>query len=210
MRPAMAVLSGKAASSFRFRDILYRKKDWVATITINRPDVYNAYSTRTLQEMQAAFKDATFDDGVAVIVLTGAGDKAFCTGGDVKEYADTYTRRPRDYWKYMLEFQAAHDLLRNCGKPTIARVNGVVAGGGNEFHIATDLSIAAEHPEFMPGGTRLGSVAAGGRGAPVAPARHGRPPRGGDGVDVRDDSSQEAPSAGPRGPGRPKGQTRRR
>ena len=162
MRPAMAVLSGKAASSFRFRDILYRKKDWVATVTINRPNVYNAYSTRTLQEMQAAFKDATFDDSVAVIVLTGAGDKAFCTGGDVKEYADTYTRRPRDYWKYMLEFQAAHDLLRNCGKPTIARVNGVVAGGGNEFHIACDLSIAAEHAEFMQVGTRVGSVAAGG------------------------------------------------
>src|SRR4030067_372497 len=108
MRPAMAVLSGKAASSFRFRDILYHKKDWVATVTINRPAVYNAYSTRPPQGMQAAVKGGTFDDGVAVIVLTGAGDKAFCTGGDVKEYADTYTRRQRDHLKYMLAAQPPH------------------------------------------------------------------------------------------------------
>jgi len=73
-----------------------------------------------------------------------------------------YTQRPRDYWKYMVEFQAAHDMLRNSGKPVIARVNGVCAGGGNEFHIACDLSVAAEHAEFLQVGTRVGSVAAGG------------------------------------------------
>ncbi|MEK6852017.1 MAG: enoyl-CoA hydratase-related protein [Candidatus Thermoplasmatota archaeon] len=145
-----------------YREILYEKKDWVATVTINRPHVYNAYTTNTLREMAAAFKDASFDDSVAVIVLTGAGEKAFCTGGDVKEYADVYTQKPRDYWKYMVEFQAAHDLLRNSGKPAIARVNGVCAGGGNEFHIACDLSVAAEHAEFLQVGTRVGSVAAGG------------------------------------------------
>jgi enoyl-CoA hydratase/carnithine racemase len=145
-----------------FRDIRYEKGDWVATVTINRPHAYNAYTTDTLREMAAAFKDAAFDDSVAVIVLTGAGDKAFCTGGDVKEYAELYTQRPREYWKYMLEFQAAHDVLRNCGKATIARVNGVCAGGGNEFHIACDLSVAADHAEFLQVGTRVGSVAAGG------------------------------------------------
>jgi enoyl-CoA hydratase/carnithine racemase len=149
-----------AASAFK--EILYEKGDWVATVAINRPQVYNAYTLSTLREMAAAFKDAAFDDRVAVIVLTGAGDKAFCTGGDVKEYADVYTQRPRDYWKYMVEFQAAHDILRNCGKPTIARVNGVCAGGGNEFHMACDLSVAADHAEFLQVGTRVGSVAAGG------------------------------------------------
>ena len=145
-----------------FQEILYEKKDWVATVTINRPHVYNAYTANTLREMAAAFKDAAFDDSVAVIVLTGAGDKAFCTGGDVKEYAEVYTQKPRDYWKYMVEFQNAHDILRNCGKPTIARVNGICAGGGNEFHIACDLSVAADHAEFMQVGTKVGSVAAGG------------------------------------------------
>jgi len=152
----------KPAEEFDFKDILYEKKDWVATVTINRPEVYNAYSLLALREMATAFKDASWDDSIAVIVLTGSGDKAFCTGGDVKEYAENYTRRPRDFWKWMGEFTLTHDLLRNCGKPTIARVNGIVAGGGNEFHMSCDLSIAAEHAEILQVGTRMGSVAAGG------------------------------------------------
>lgn len=152
----------RAPEDFDFQDILYEKGDWVARVTIDRPDVYNAYSTRTLREMQEAFRDAAYDDGVAVLVLTGAGEKAFCTGGDVKEYAEVYTQRPHDYWKYMVEFQAAVDMLRNGGKPTIARLNGIVAGGGNEFQMACDLAIAAEHAEIMQVGTRVGSVAAGG------------------------------------------------
>jgi enoyl-CoA hydratase/carnithine racemase len=156
------VLEGKPPDGFGFREILYEKGDWIARVTINRPEVHNAYSTRTLREMQEAFRDAAYDDAVAVLVLTGAGDKAFCTGGDVKEYAAVYTKRPRDYWKYMAEFRLAHDLLRHCGKVTIARVNGIVAGGGNEFHIACDLSVAVDHAEFLQVGARVGSVAAGG------------------------------------------------
>ncbi len=150
------------AAEHAYRDVTYEKRAWVATVTINRPHAHNAYTLNTLQEMATAFKDAAFDDSVAVIVLTGAGDKAFCTGGDVKEYAEVYTQKPHDYWKYMVEFQNAHDILRNCGKPTIARVNGICAGGGNEFHIACDLSVAADHAEFMQVGTKVGSVAAGG------------------------------------------------
>jgi enoyl-CoA hydratase/carnithine racemase len=145
-----------------YTDVGYRVEGGVATVTIRRPQVYNAYALRTLQEMRDAFRAAAFDDAVAVIVLTGEGDKAFCTGGDVKEYADVYTKRPRDYWKYMVEFQDAVDALRDCGKPTIARVNGVCAGGGNEFHIACDLSVAADDVDFLQVGTRVGSVAAGG------------------------------------------------
>jgi enoyl-CoA hydratase/carnithine racemase len=145
-----------------FEEITYRKKDWVATVTINRPKLYNCYSTRTLQEMARAFQDASWDDSVAVLVLTGAGEQAFCTGGDVKEYAAEYTRRPREYWKYMGAFSGCLDLLRNLGKPAIARINGLVAGGGNEFNLACDLAVMAEHAYIRQVGTRVGSVAAGG------------------------------------------------
>ncbi|MFQ6127972.1 MAG: enoyl-CoA hydratase/isomerase family protein [Thermoplasmata archaeon] len=152
----------KDPKEFDFKDITYEKKDWVATVTINRPKVYNAYSIVALREMAEAFRDASWDDSVAVLVLTGAGNRAFCTGGDVKEYAENYTTKPRDFWKWMGDYNLAHDMLRNCGKPTIARVNGIVAGGGNEFHMSCDLSIAAEHAEILQVGTRVGSVAAGG------------------------------------------------
>src|SRR3990170_1607399 len=145
-----------------YKEIGYALKDKVATVTIRRPHVHNAYTLETLREMRDAFRQAAFDDDVAVIVLTGEGDKAFCTGGDVKEYADVYTKRPRDYWKYMVVFQEAVDALRDCGKPTIARVNGVCAGGGNELHIACDLSVAADDVDFLQVGTKVGSVAAGG------------------------------------------------
>lgn len=156
------VIAGRSPEEFAFEEIVYQKGDWVAQVTLNRPEVYNAYSTRTLRELLEAFRDAAYDDAVAVLVLTGAGDQAFCTGGDVKEYAEVYTKRPHDYWKYMVEFQGAVDMLRNCGKPTIARLNGVVAGGGNELQMACDLAIAADHVEILQVGTRVGSVAAGG------------------------------------------------
>jgi enoyl-CoA hydratase/carnithine racemase len=154
--------SARPADSFDFQEILYSKRDWVARLTINRPEVYNAYSTRTIRELTVAFKDAMWDDGVAVVLLTGAGDKAFCTGGDVKEYAEVFTQRPRDYWKWMGEFIECHDLLRNIGKPTIARLNGIVAGGGNEFNMSCDLAVMADHATIRQVGTRVGSVAAGG------------------------------------------------
>ena len=150
------------AESFKFTEIRYAKGDWIARVTINRPEVYNAYTTCTIQELTAAFKDAMWDDRVAVIVLTGMGEKAFCTGGDVKEYAEVFTQRPRDYWKWMGAFIECHDLLRNCGKPTIARINGIVAGGGNEFNMSCDLAVMCERATIRQVGTRVGSVAAGG------------------------------------------------
>jgi enoyl-CoA hydratase/carnithine racemase len=158
----MSAFQPMPAGEFRFTDILYDKKDWVATVTLNRPQNHNAYSTRALVEMTRAFQDASWDDGIAVVVLTGAGDQAFCTGGDVKEYATEYTRRPRDYWKWMGVFNGCHDMLRNIGKPVIARINGIVAGGGNEFNLACDLAVMAEHAYIRQVGTRVGSVACGG------------------------------------------------
>ena len=86
---------------YEFDDILYTVVGGVATITINRPKAYNAYSTPALRELTEAFSDAGFDDRIGVIVFTGAGDRAFCTGGDVREYAQEYVAKPRDYWKYM-------------------------------------------------------------------------------------------------------------
>jgi len=153
---------GKDPAEFGFKDIIYEKKDMVAKVTLNRPQVFNAYSLNTLKEVAEAFLDITNDDAVGVVVFTGAGEKAFCTGGDVKEYAENYTHRPRDFWKWMGFFNRSHDLMRNCGKPIIARVNGMVAGGGNEFHMSCDLSIAAEHVKIRQVGTKVGSVAAGG------------------------------------------------
>jgi enoyl-CoA hydratase/carnithine racemase len=158
----MSVFSPTPAAKFEFTDITYEKRDWVATVAINRPRAHNAYSTRALQEMIRALQDASWDDSVAVLVLTGAGDQAFCTGGDVKEYAAEYTRRPRDYWKWMGLFTGCLDLLRNLGKPAIARINGIVAGGGNELNLACDLAVMAEHAYIRQVGTRVGSVACGG------------------------------------------------
>lgn len=149
-------------AAFGFREIAYEKADWVATITINRPQRYNAYSTTALRELAAAFQDAAFDDAVGVIVLTGSGHRAFCTGGDVKEYQAEYTARPRDYWKYMGLFKAYIESIVNSGKPVIARINGMAAGGGNESQLACDLAVMAEHAWLGQVGTRIGSVAAGG------------------------------------------------
>ena len=158
----MSVLAPRPAAEMGFKDIRYRKEGWVATVTIDRPDAYNAYTAATLAELAEAFRDASRDDHVAVVVLTGAGETAFCTGGDVKEYASEYTQRPRDYWKYMGLFIDAIDAIRNVGKPTIARVNGMAVGGGNELNLACDLAVAAEGARFRQVGVQVGSVAAGG------------------------------------------------
>ncbi len=158
----MSHFEPKPAESYDFREVLYEKGDWVARITINRPQAYNAYSTPALEELATAFKDAAFDDTVSAIVYTGAGQQAFCTGGDVKEYERLYTERPRDYWKYMRLFRAYIESIVTSGKPVVARLNGMAVGGGNESQMACDLAVMAEHAWIGQVGTRVGSVAAGG------------------------------------------------
>lgn len=140
-----------------FTDVIYELKDRAAWVTINRPKVYNAFRGQTLEELIQAFQKAGNDRNVSSIVLTGAGEKAFCTGGDQSAHAGQYDGRgvvglPID------EFQA---LIRDVPKPVIARVNGYAIGGGNVFATLCDLTIAAETAKFGQVGPKVGSVDAG-------------------------------------------------
>lgn len=146
----------------KFENILYDKTGYKATITINREDKLNCVNLETIQEMITAFKDAAWDDNIAVVVLTGAGKRAFSSGADLQEQEEYFLGNPTDYYKWMAEFIALHELMRNLGKPTIARLNGLVVGGGNELNISCDLAIAAEHAELGQVGAARGSVAAAG------------------------------------------------
>ena len=158
----MSLFPPQKAESFDFKEVQYEKRDWVARVTINRPHNYNAYSTPALQELATAFQDASWDDNVAAVVFTGTGERSFCTGGDVKEYQESYTQRPRDYWKYMCCFKAYIESMINCAKPVIARLNGMAVGGGNESQLACDLAVMGEHAFIAQVGTGVGSVACGG------------------------------------------------
>ena len=141
----------------KFTDIIYEKSDGVAKITINRPKAYNAFTTKTMKEIAQALVDAELDAKVGVVVLTGAGDKAFCTGGDTKEaaQADGYSRE-MNYWHDMV-----HRSIRNISKVVIAAVNGYAIGGGNVLQLICDLSIAADSAKFGQAGPKVGSFDAG-------------------------------------------------
>ncbi|MCL5960775.1 MAG: 1,4-dihydroxy-2-naphthoyl-CoA synthase [Chloroflexi bacterium] len=140
-----------------FQDIRYDKENGVARITINRPEVYNAFTTNTVREIAQALEDAGLDPDIGVVVLTGAGDKAFCTGGDLKEAAQPggYSKE-MDYWHSIV-----HQRIRNIPKPVIAAVNGYAIGGGHILHLICDLSIASENARFGQAGPRVGSFDAG-------------------------------------------------
>lgn len=155
-------LQGKPPESFGFTRILYEKYQGRAKITINRPEVHNAFDFQTFKEMTQAVEDASFDDTVGVLILTGAGEKAFCTGADLNEQSQYFLDRPHDYWKWMGAFIDLHEKLRNLGKPSLARLNGIVVGGGNELNMACDLAIAAEDIYIRQVGTARGSVPAAG------------------------------------------------
>lgn len=154
--------SGKSSKSFKFKNIIYRKQSYKAFIKINRPKVLNCLDLLTIQELTRAFKDSSWDDSIAVIVLTGAGKQAFSTGADLAEQEKFFLGNPKDYYKWMHEFIQLHEVMRNCGKPTIARLNGIVVGGGNELNLSCDLAIAADHIYIRHVGAARGSVAAAG------------------------------------------------
>jgi len=139
-----------------FQDILYDRTDGVAWITINRPEVRNAFRARTVDELVAAFRQAWGDRSVGVVVLTGAGDKAFCSGGDQKERgADGYGQGGAGIG---MDVASLHSVIRNIPKPVVAMVNGYAIGGGHVLHVLCDLSIAADTAIFGQTGPRVGSV----------------------------------------------------
>jgi enoyl-CoA hydratase/carnithine racemase len=174
-KKAPTLFKPKDPAEFQFKYIRYEKKEGIARVTINRPQVYNSYNLETLKEMTAAFDDVTIDDRIGVVILRGEGDKAFCTGGDVKEYAESIVQgKSQDMWGWMNYFVRAHDALRNCGKTTIAALNGIVVGGGNEWNLSCDIAIMADAEYIEKKGVKIptryikqvgatvGSIAAGG------------------------------------------------
>jgi enoyl-CoA hydratase/carnithine racemase len=158
----MSKYSGWTSKEFRFKNIVYEKKRRVATITINRPKVLNCLNLETLLELGSAFQDAAWDDTIAVVVVSGAGDRAFCTGADLKEWKEDFLDRPNDFYKWMGVFIETFERLRTIGKPTVARLNGMVVGGGNELQMSCDLAIAADDISIRHVGTEHGSVPAAG------------------------------------------------
>lgn len=146
----------------KFENIIYEKKDYKSIITINREEKLNCLNLETINELYTAFKDSAWDDNIAVVILTGAGKRAFSSGADLDEQQKYFLGNPDDYYKWMEEFILLHELMRNLGKPTIARLNGMVVGGGNELNISCDLAIAADHIFIRQVGAARGSVAAAG------------------------------------------------
>ena len=144
-----------------FERIVYEKAPPRATITLNRPDVLNAFDFRMLRELARACEDASWDDDIRVVVVTGTG-RAFCVGADLKSWGDDLVGNPTEYWKWFGAFKDMHDRLRELGKPTVARVNGIAVGGGNELQMACDLAVMVDDAFIRHVGLEHGSVPAGG------------------------------------------------
>ncbi|MFF5989146.1 enoyl-CoA hydratase-related protein [Prauserella flavalba] len=138
-----------------YEDISYEVDGPAAVLTINRPDRMNAFRAKTTEELIHAFKRAWADKSVRGIVLTGAGDRAFCVGGDVKQRAETGDYGPTS--NGLFEGTYLQRLIRDVPVPVIAAVNGIAIGGGHVLHVICDLSIAAEHATFAQSGPRVGS-----------------------------------------------------
>jgi enoyl-CoA hydratase/carnithine racemase len=148
-------------SELGFESIVYEKAPPRATIRLNRPEVLNAFDFRMLREIARAAEDASWDDDVRAVVVTGTG-RAFCVGADLRSWDEDYLDRPDDYWKWFGAFKDAHDRLREIGKPTIARINGIAVGGGNELQMACDLAVMVDDAFIRHVGLEHGSVPAGG------------------------------------------------
>jgi 2-ketocyclohexanecarboxyl-CoA hydrolase len=141
--------------SAAYEDILYTEQDGVATVTINRPAVYNAFRAKTIDEMLHAVSRAGWNADIGVIVLAGSGDKAFCTGGDQTSHGGGgYGGRGT----IGLPVDELQSLIRDVPKPVIARVQGYAIGGGNVLVTVCDLAVASENAVFGQVGPKVGSV----------------------------------------------------
>lgn len=145
-------------SAAEFSEILYDKAEGIAKITINRPEVRNAFTPTTVREMMRALDDARDDPSIGVIILCGQGHEAFCSGGDQKVRGDSGYRDADSNLGHerlnVLDFQR---MIRSCPKPVVAMVAGWAVGGGHVLHVICDLTIAAENARFMQTGPRVGS-----------------------------------------------------
>ena len=137
-----------------YEDILYEVRGGAAWITINRPERMNAFRGRTCDELIQAISRAGYDREIGVIVLAGAGEKSFCTGGDQSAHAGQYDGRGT----IGLPMEELHAVIRDVPKPVIARVQGFAIGGGNVLCTLCDLTIASEKAQFGQVGPRVGSV----------------------------------------------------
>lgn len=144
-----------------FEAIVYEKAPPRATIRLARPEVLNAFDFRMLREIARACEDASWDDEIRVVVVTGTG-RAFCVGADLASWGEELLGRPDEYWKWFGAFKDMHDRLRELGKPTIARINGIAVGGGNELQMACDLAVIVDDAYIRHVGLEHGSVPAGG------------------------------------------------
>jgi naphthoate synthase len=150
----------ETAATAEYTDIRYDVVDGTtAIITINRPERYNAFRGQTIEELINAFKRAWADSAVRCVVLTGAGDKAFCSGGDVKQRAETGDYGPTTNGLFEIEY--LQRLMREIPKPVIAAVNGIAVGGGHVLQVLCDLTIAADTSKFGQAGPKVGSFDAG-------------------------------------------------
>jgi 2-ketocyclohexanecarboxyl-CoA hydrolase len=140
-------------------DVAYEIENGLATITINRPERFNAFRARTCDELIKCFKHAWASGEVGVVCLTGAGDRAFSTGGDQKQRAETGDYGPSETG--LFEIETLHRTIRDIPKPVIAAVNGFAIGGGHVLHVLCDLSIAADTAKFGQVGPKVGSFDAG-------------------------------------------------
>jgi naphthoate synthase len=147
-------------ASGEFSDILYHQAEGIARITLNRPEVRNAFRPRTIHELMRAFQMAHLDETIGAVILTGAGEHAFCSGGDQKVRGDDggYHDEGGTPHLNVLDLQMQ---IRRLPKPVVAMVAGYAIGGGHVLHLVCDLTIAADNARFGQTGPRVGSFDAG-------------------------------------------------
>jgi 6-oxo-cyclohex-1-ene-carbonyl-CoA hydrolase len=170
----MLLKSHRLIDTVDYRHILYERRSVLDTdgnpvpdlynawIWLNNPSQLNSYTTDTVSEVILAFREASTDRSVVAAVFTGVGARAFCTGGNTKEYAEYYAGRPQEYRQYMRLFNDMVTGILTCDKPVINRVNGLRIGGGQEIGMACDFSVASDLARFGQAGPRHGSAPDGG------------------------------------------------
>ncbi len=161
-------------SDIQYRDILVEKRPLIDNqgqkvaglfnywISLNNPKQYNSYTTAAVKEVILAFRQASNDRSCVAVVFTGVGDKAFCTGGNTKEYAEYYAGNPPEYKQYMRLFNDMVTGILTCDKPVINRVNGMRIGGGQEIGMACDFTLSSDLARYGQAGPKHGSAPDGG------------------------------------------------